>query len=166
MTARPSGLPQANDLAVEQQICFLLHLAHSKVIGTWDRFLRRYDLSFSEYVVLLAVWEQWPVSENALAFRLGFDPYTLEDALANLERRRLVCRSADPDMPGDRLVQALPKGVDFQPELLGIRDAFLCDIGLSEQDVEALRSQLENVLLACARRSSLAGIRYHDMPAP
>lgn len=163
MTARPPSSPVADELAVEQQICFLLHLTHSKVIGAWDRFLRRHDLSFSEYVVLLAVLENWPVPEDSLAFRLGFDPYTMEDALANLERRRLVSRMADPDTPGNRLIQASPSSLDFRPTLLEIRNTFLCDIGIPQREAELLREQLEKVLLACSRQKSLAGARYADI---
>jgi len=140
----------SRDLLVERQLCFLLHRNTARFIGRWDRFLRQYNLTFAEYLVLLAVWERSPVSENALAMRLQFDPYTLEDALTNLERGRLVSRSDDHGMPGHRVVEATRQGFEIQPEIEGIRARFSCELGLPPKDAELLMAQLEKLADALA----------------
>ena len=138
------------ELAVDRQLCFLLHRNTARFIGRWDRFLRSYNLTFTEYLVLLAVWERWPVSESALAVRLQFDPFTLEDALANLERGRLVMRSEDLGIPEHRVVEPTRKGLDMRPEIENIRGSFSCELGLAPKDVALLVAQLEKLSEALA----------------
>ncbi len=138
------------DLLVERQLCFLLHRNTARFIGRWDRFLRRYNLTFAEYLVLLAMWERSPVSEAALALRLQFDPYTLEDALTNLERARFVSRSDDHGIPGHRVVEVTRDGLSLQPKIEGIRSRFSCELGLPPKDAEMLIAQLEKLADALA----------------
>ena len=140
----------SRDLLVERQLCFLLHRNTARFVGRWDRFLRSYNLTFAEYTVLLAVLERSPVSETALAVRLQFDPYTLEDALSGLERNRLVSRGDDHGLVGHRVVQVTRKGVDMRPEIEDIRSRFICRLGLPPQDAELLKDQLEKLSDALA----------------
>jgi DNA-binding MarR family transcriptional regulator len=145
------------DLAVDRQLCFLLHRNTARFIGRWDRFLRSYNLTFTEYLVLLAVWERWPVSENALAVRLQFDPFTMEEALANLERGRLVTRSEDLGIPEHRVVEATRKGLDMRPEIEEIRGRFSCELGLTPKDSAVLMAQLEKLSEALAGMDLVRG---------
>jgi len=138
------------DLLVERQLCYLLHRNTARFLGRWDRFLRRFDLTFAEYLVLLAVWERSPVSETALALRLQFDPYTLEDALTNLERARFVSRGDDHGILGHRVVEATREGFGLQPEIEEIRSRFSCELGLPPKDAELLMVQLEKLAEAMA----------------
>ncbi len=138
------------ELAVDRQLCFLLHRNTARFIGRWDRFLRSYKLTFTEYIVLLAVWERWPVSENALAVRLQLDPFTLEDALASLERGRLLMRSEDIGIPEHRVVEPTRKGLEMKPEIESIRSRFSCELGLPPKDAAVLIAQLEKLAEALA----------------
>jgi DNA-binding MarR family transcriptional regulator len=134
-----------SDLQLEQQLCFMLYRNTARFIGCWDRFLRRYQLTFAEYVVLLALWEGWPASESAIAMRLQLDPYTLEDALANLERSRMLTRSTHHGVPGDRLIEPTHKGLDLRPELEEVRRRFSCELGLAPATAQALLLQLQSL---------------------
>lgn len=144
------GAEQAGpaELIAERQLCFLLHRCSSRFTGRWDRFLRRHNLTYTEYIVLLAVWESAPLSEHALAMRLEFDGYTLEDALANLERSRLVERGAGLDADGSRTIENTVKGLQLQPQVLEIRKAFSCEMNAPTLDVQALTTQLGRLLEA------------------
>ena len=139
-----------DDLLVERQLCFLLHRNTSRFVGRWDRFLRRYNLTYTEYLVLLALWERSPTSDAALGTRLQLDPYTLEDALANLERLRYIVRSPNLGTPMHRVVEATRKCLDLQPEVGAIRQRFSCELGLPKEDADLLVAQLEKLSEALA----------------
>lgn len=144
-------------LNTASQLCGLLHATNAKLIGPWDRLLRQHGLDFAGYAVLLAVYERWPVGEGDLSLRLQFDPYTFEDALADLERCRLISRSESAET-GDRLVAPSGKGLDLQPDLLAIAERLASDFRYAEADARQLMSQLKRLSLAITN----AGLDHAD----
>ncbi len=134
-------------LNTASQLCGLLHATNAKLIGPWDRVLRQYGLDFAGYAVLLALYERWPTGEGELSLRLQFDPFTLEDALSDLERCRLISRSESVEA-GDRLVAPSGKAFDLQPELLDIAGRLESDFSLAEADARQLMVQLSRLSLA------------------
>ena len=104
-------------LQIDEQLCLKLHRASNRFYGRYDRLLRSHGLTFSEYIVLVVVWERGPVSEGELARQLQFDPYTLEDTMLSLERRRLIQRHADPGRASYAMVVARRRASSCNPRL-------------------------------------------------
>ncbi len=138
-------------LRLEAQLCFKLHSATSRFFGRFDRLLRAHGLTFTEYIILLMVWEEGPVDETAVAERLRLDPYTIEEGMVNLERQRRISRSENSDELGNRVVEATRDSYALQPELNAAREGFLCDSGLPEGDWRALGVQLDKMSEALAQ---------------
>jgi DNA-binding MarR family transcriptional regulator len=134
-------------LNTASQLCGLLHATNAKLIGPWDRVLRQYGLDFAGYAALLALYERSPISEGDLSLRLQFDPFTFEDALADLERCRLISRSGSTEA-GDRLVAPSGKAFDLQPDLLDIAGRLANDFSFAEADAQQLMGQLRRLSLA------------------
>ncbi len=137
-------------LQIDEQLCLKLHRASNRFYGRYDRLLRSHGLTFSEYIVLVVVWERGPVSEGELARQLQFDPYTLEDTMLSLERRRLIQRHADPGRESYAMVVATPASFELQPALEAARAQFLCDSGLPDADWRALGALLDKMSAALA----------------
>ena len=135
-------------LNTASQLCGLLHATNAKVIGRWDRVLRQYGIDFAGYAALLAIYDKWPVGENALSLRLQFDPYTLEDALTDLERCRLITRSGGQGGAADRVIEPSRKAVELRPELLGISMQLASDFDFAESEALQLIAQLRRLSLA------------------
>lgn len=136
------------DLRVDAQLCLRLNNITSRFLGRWDRALRPHGINFNEYLVLTAVWENCLVGEDTLAECLGFDPYMLEDAIVNLERRGLLTRRDDCGVLGHHLVEATPESLQLQPVLAAMRQAFLGDLRLPGADIRLLGVQLDKLSLA------------------
>ena len=101
-TAAPApdtGQPDAaaiNPLALERQVCFALAVASRSVIGVYRPVLERLGLTHPQYLVMLALWEQSPLSVSDVARLLQLDLATASPLIKRLEGLGLVDRRRDP----------------------------------------------------------------------
>ncbi len=98
LPAQPDRTPSASDpryasLLLENQLCFPLYAAARKIIQNYTPVLNELDLSYTQYIVLMVLWESGQISLRDLGHRLLLDSGTLTPLLKNLESRGLVRRT-------------------------------------------------------------------------
>ena len=84
--------PEDEALRLQNQLCFPLYAATRKVTGLYQPFLQPLGLTYTQYVAMLALWEEDGVSVSALGERLYLDSGTLTPLLKKLEQRGLLTR--------------------------------------------------------------------------
>ena len=80
-------------LRLSRQLCFPLYAAARKVTGLYQPFLEPLGLTYTQYVVMMALWEEDGLSVKALGERLYLDSGTLTPLLKKLEQRGLITRT-------------------------------------------------------------------------
>ena len=80
-------------LLLGRQLCFPLYAAARKVMSAYTPALRGLGLTYTQYIVMLALWEEDPLSVGELCRRLYLDSGTLTPLLKKLEAAGLVRRS-------------------------------------------------------------------------
>lgn len=82
-------------LKLENQLCFPLYAAARKVVKMYGPYLSKIGLTYTQYIVMMVLWEQKSLSVRELGRRLYLDSGTLSPVLKRLEeqgyceRRRL-----------------------------------------------------------------------------
>ena len=79
-------------LQLENQLCFPLYAASREVIKLYRPYLDALGLTYTQYIVLLVIWEQYTVSVRDLGNRLYLDSGTLTPVLKTLEKAGLITR--------------------------------------------------------------------------
>ena len=64
-------------LKLENQICFPLYAAARKVTNLYTPFLSELDLTYTQYIVMMVLWEQDGISVKELGQKLYLDSGTL-----------------------------------------------------------------------------------------
>lgn len=80
-------------LKLENQLCFPLYAASRIITRKYKPLLDPLGLTYTQYVVMLALWEQDALSVNQLGEILLLDSGTLTPLLKKLEGQGLVRRS-------------------------------------------------------------------------
>ena len=83
-------------LALDRQVCFALAVASRSVIALYRPLLEPMGITHPQYLVMLALWEQSPLSVKQLSGLLQLDPGTLSPLLKRLEASGYVTRRRDP----------------------------------------------------------------------
>src|ERR1700761_6014261 len=92
----PDGLPPGTDLLrLEYQVCFALYSASLAMTKVYKPLLDRMGLTYPQYLVMLALWEEDGRTVSALGEQLSLDSGTLTPLLKRLEAAALVSRERD-----------------------------------------------------------------------
>lgn len=87
--------PHAADydvLKLENQLCFPLYAAAREVIKQYHPFLEQLDLTYTQYLAMLVLFEARSISVKELGQKLFLDSGTLTPLLKTLETKGLLRR--------------------------------------------------------------------------
>lgn len=94
--SEPDGNGERYDaLKLGSQLCFPLYAAARETVKKYTPYLSELGLTYTQYIVMMVLWEEKSVSAKRLGERLLLDSGTLTPLLKTLERRGLLSRSRD-----------------------------------------------------------------------
>jgi Transcriptional regulators len=79
-------------LKLENQICFPLYACAKEVIKKYKPFLDEIDLTYTQYIAMMVLWEKKTVNVKSLGECLYLDSGTLTPLLKKMEKKGLVRR--------------------------------------------------------------------------
>ena len=84
-----------NAINLDNQCCFALYAASRAVVKALKPYLDSLDVTYPQYLVLLVLWEDSPVSVGFIGKRLMMDIGTLSPLLKRMEKKQLITRTRD-----------------------------------------------------------------------
>jgi DNA-binding MarR family transcriptional regulator len=82
-----------NKLKLENQLCFPLYAASKEVIRHYKNVLGDMDMTYTQYIAMLILWEKKSVTVNELGSFLYLDSGTLTPMLKKMESKKLITRT-------------------------------------------------------------------------
>ncbi|WP_433662085.1 MarR family winged helix-turn-helix transcriptional regulator [Nocardia sp. CA-128927] len=139
-------------LQLDRQVCFALAVANRAVLGVYRPLLEPLGLTHPQYLVMLALWGEAPMSVKAIAEAIQLDSPTLSPLLKRLESAGLITRERDSRDERNLVVNLTQAGVAMRKQAEKIPPAVVERLGVTLADLEELREVLTRVNEA-ARRS-------------
>ena len=133
-------------LALDRQVCFALAVASRNVIGLYRPLLEPMGLTHPQYLVMLALWEESPLSVTELGRRLSLDPATLSPLLKRLETSGMVTRQRDSRDERALAVSLTVKGRRTRARAERIPPAILDRLDMNLAQLEELRDGLNRII--------------------
>lgn len=84
-------------LPLDQQLCFSIYGASIAINRTYKPLLDQFGLTYTQYLVLNALWESDGQTVGAIAERLALEPSTITPLVKRLELAELVARRRSPE---------------------------------------------------------------------
>jgi DNA-binding MarR family transcriptional regulator len=142
-------------LALENQVCFALAVAARTVISVYKPLLEPMHLTHPQYLVMLALWQQAPLSVTELGRRLELDPGTLSPLLKRLEAAGYVTRERARDDERSLAVRLTPAGTALREQAERIPPAIVERLAMDLGELRELHGSLTEVIEA-ARKAQQA----------
>lgn len=79
-------------LKLDNQLCFPLYAASREILRLYTPFLSPLDLTYTQYIVLMVLWEKENMTVGELGKKLFLDTGTLSPLLKSMEKKNLVKR--------------------------------------------------------------------------
>ncbi|NVD06898.1 MarR family transcriptional regulator [Vibrio sp. JPW-9-11-11] len=137
---------EQQSLLLENQICFPLYSASNAVIRTYRPLLEKLDLTYSQYLVMMVLWECDGVSVKALGQRLHLDSGTLTPLLKRLALKGYVERGRSEQDERVRVLKLTAAGADLKQRALQIPQQMQCQFHLELDELITLKHLCEKVL--------------------
>jgi len=133
-------------LRLDNQLCFPLYAASRLVTQLYRPYLDALGLTYVQYLVLLALWEQDGLTVSEIGERLFLDSGTLTPVLKRLEHAGIVLRSrraTDERVVENRLT---PAGRRLKLKAARVPRDLLCAVGLDAQEFMRFRDTVRDLL--------------------
>jgi MarR family transcriptional regulator, organic hydroperoxide resistance regulator len=165
-----SELPTDVLLALDNQVCFALHAAARSMQRAYQTVLGPLDLTYSQYLVMLVVWEWDRLGQprptlTALGTRLDLDSGTLTPLVRRLEQKGLLTRKRQTDDARELFVRLTAAGRALKERARSVPLALLACAPLPLDELLVLRDQLQRLRSSLASPATVATLATPTQPA-
>jgi DNA-binding MarR family transcriptional regulator len=136
MTAKTTPL-------LDNQLCFALYSTSLAMNKVYRKLLRKLDLTYPQYLVMLVLWEHDGVTVSDIGARLFLDSATLTPLLKRLEAGGLVTRTRSAQDERQVVVGLTDAGRAMAADAAAVQDGVLCAAGCAPDELLAIKRQLE-----------------------
>jgi DNA-binding MarR family transcriptional regulator len=152
-----AGSPTADPLALERQVCFALVVASRSVLSVYRPLLDPLGLTHPQYLVMLALWGESPLSVGQIGALLQLDSPTLSPLLKRLQSAGLITRTRSGHDERQVDIALTECGRDLRQEAEKIPPAIVAQLGMSIPELEDLHGALTKVI-AAARNAGVPAV--------
>lgn len=127
-----------SSLFLENQICFPLYACSKEIIKRYRPFLEELGLTYTQYLVMLVLWEKQSLSAKELGQLLYLDSGTLTPVLKRLEEKRLLSRRRSDDDERNLLVSLSEEGEELKRRAVKVPQGLAACVKLEESEAREL----------------------------
>jgi len=136
MTTKPASL------RLDDQLCFSLYSASRAVTGLYRTLLDDLELTYPQYLVMLALWDEDERLVKELGIALNLDSGTLSPLLKRLETAGLVRRDRREDDERSVRISLTERGNKLKSKAVGIPDMVAEAMALSPAKLDEMRDAM------------------------
>ncbi|MBQ8719822.1 MAG: MarR family transcriptional regulator [Clostridia bacterium] len=133
-------------LKLENQLCFPLYAAAREVVKKYRPHLEALDLTYTQYITMMVMWERGRISVKELGESLFLDSGTMTPVLKSLEAKGLVVRKRSERDERSVTVELSEKGEALKHSAVKIPLKMADCVGLDASEAAELYRLLYKVL--------------------
>jgi DNA-binding MarR family transcriptional regulator len=137
-----------DSLKLENQICFPLYACSKEIVRMYKPFLDDIDLTYTQYITMMVMWETEQINVKSLGERLFLDSGTLTPLLKKLESKGYITRSRSKTDERNLLVTLTDEGRLLKDKAVCIPEKMAGCVRLTEEEAFELYRLLHKVLSA------------------
>jgi MarR family transcriptional regulator, organic hydroperoxide resistance regulator len=128
--------------ALDDFLCFAVYSANLAINRALKPVLDDLGLTYLQYIVLVALYEQDDQTVGALGDKLYLDSSTLTPLLKRMEAMGHLTRQRDPEDERQVRVRLTPQGRSLREQAFAYRGGMIEAMGLSAAEYWQLREQM------------------------
>ena len=133
-------------LKLDYQVCFKLYVASKEIIRKYNPLLEELDLTYTQYITMLALWEKDQISVKELGEKLYLDSGTLTPLLNKLKSKGLIDKVKQEKDGRELILLLTKKGIELKKKALNIPEAIGKCVKLEKDEAIEFFGLLNKVL--------------------
>lgn len=128
------------------QLCFPLYAASRETIRLYKPLLDEIDLTYTQYITMMLLWENKSMNVKEIGARLFLDSGTLTPLLKKLENKGFINRCRMTDDERFLNITVTEKGMELRDKALDIPYKMLDLLPLEEEEIRTVYNLLNKLL--------------------
>jgi DNA-binding MarR family transcriptional regulator len=133
-------------IKLDNQLCFSLYAISREVMKLYTPILEKYNLTYTQYVAMLVLWEKEKITFKSMARKLYLDSGTLTPVLKKLEKMELIVKYKDKFDDRMVIIELSEKGRKMKEEILGIPDEITAKFKTETKELIKLKEGIDKLL--------------------
>lgn len=135
-----------DSLKLDHQLCFPLYACSRMVVKQYRPFLDELDLTYTQYITMMVLWEQEQIGAKELGERLYLDSGTLTPVLKSMEAKGLVTRRRSAEDERVLMLTLTDKGRALKEKAVNIPQQISGCLDISPEDAASLYQLLYKII--------------------
>ena len=132
------------DSYLSKQLCFLFYVSSKEIIKKYTDYLKEYGLTYTGYIVLMAIEDDEKLNIKKLGERVFLDSGTLTPLLKKLEKKNYVIRTREEQDERNLQISLTERGKDIQNVLSDISQSVFNEFNITQEETQNLVEDLQN----------------------
>jgi len=133
-------------LKLENQLCFPLYAASREVIKKYRPYLEKLDLTYTQYITMMLIWEHRTISVHELGEKLLLDSGTLTPVLKSLQGKGYITRTRGKEDERVLYASVTEKGDELRERAVSVPSAIAGCVKLTPDEAATLYKLLYKLM--------------------
>lgn len=142
-----SAVNNYDSLKLKNQLCFPIYLCSKEIVRKYNNILKEYDLTYTQYIVMMYLWEKSETNVKDLGSTLLLDSSTLTPLLKKLEIKGYIVRNRAENDERNLIIKLTSDGEKLKDKVINVPDKISKCINLSNKEIEELYKLIYKTLL-------------------
>ena len=145
----------SENLKLNRQVCFRLYTAARLLIQVYQPWFAQLGITYTQYLVLMVLWEEDALPLNAISRRLYLESNTLTPLIKRMEAMKMVTRKKNKDDARQTIVTLTEHGRALQQQATIIPDCMvnvLHEKGMTDEEFATMIPTLDHLIEALSEK--------------
>lgn len=133
-------------LLLKNQLCFPTYAAANKIIRRYQPLLKELDLTYTQYVVMMVMWEKEVVNEKDLVNSLYLQANTLAPLLKKLKQKGYIDINKDNKDKRNIVISLTKEGKELKDKAVNVPLALAQEPWLTVEEAKEYRRLLYKII--------------------
>ncbi len=133
-------------LRLRNQLCFPIYAVSNIILRKYKPFLDELDLTYTQYIVMMVLWEHGQANEKLLCDALCLKSNTVTPLLKKLQDKGYIGKSKDKDDERNLVITLTNAGKELQDKALGVPECIAKELHLTPDEAAELYRILYKLL--------------------
>ena len=133
-------------LRLKNQLCFPLYAVSNLITRKYKPLLDELDLTYTQYIVMMVLWEETPVNEKYLCEALCLKSNTVTPLLQKLVKKGYIQKDKDPADERNMVISLTESGSSLRDKAVCVPETIAREFRITEEEAVFLYTVLYKML--------------------
>ena len=135
-----------DSLLLKNQLCFPTYAVANKILRKYQPLLDELDLTYTQYIGMMVLWEKKRVNEKVLCETLHLKTNTLAPLLRRLKEKGYITIAKDEQDKRNLIISLTKEGEDLREKAVSVPPSIAEEFNLTEEEAGLLYKLLYKIL--------------------